>query len=323
MSLRLIEAGSIYSERRQGPVPFPHVILERSEESHVAWAERSQPATTTKHGFVEGRRKHGLRTPKTCCLGQTTPFSSPSRPWKIHWNSRALFAVLCALLSALCLRDAVCQITIQRAAETSQESLTIARVQYYGGDYYTDPTSLPNLAKFASEKTGVQWKALDGSLSLLDPNLGRYPVLYLTGHGEIHLAEDEVGALRKYLQTGGFLIVNDNGPERSGNSINQAFRREIAKVLPENPLVELPKEHSLYHNFFDFPEGQPQIHRHDENQPPRAFGIFIEERLAVFYDWNSDIGNGWEDPEVHRDPPEKREAALQMGTNLLLYAMLQ
>ena len=199
----------------------------------------------------------------------------------------------------------------------------LAQVQYYGGDYYTDPTALPNLAQFATEKTNATWKAQDGAVSLLDPNLNSYPVLYLTGHGEIRFREDEQKALRTYLERGGFLIVNDNGPERSGNSINQAFRREIANILPENPLVELPDDHPVYRNFYEFPEGIPQIHRHDENASPKGFGIYVEGRLSVFYAWNSDIGNGWEDPAVHNNPPEKRVEALQMGTNLLLYAMLQ
>ena len=203
------------------------------------------------------------------------------------------------------------------------EPLTIAQVRYYGGDYYTDPTALPNLAEFATQQTGTEWKAEDATLSLLDPNLNNYPVLYLTGHGDIQLREDEVAALRAYLEQGGFLLVNDNGPERSGNSINQAFRREIAKVLPEQPLVELPKDHPVFVSFFEFPAGLPQIHRHDKNHPPKAFGIYVKGRLAVFYDWNSDIGNGWENPEVHKDPPNKRLEALRMGTNILLYAVLQ
>jgi hypothetical protein len=204
-----------------------------------------------------------------------------------------------------------------------EKTLTIARVQYYGGDYYTDPTSLPNLAAFATEKTGTTWEAVDGSVSLLDPNLDRYPVLYLTGHGDLQLKKDEIDALRSYLQQGGFLLVNDNGPARSGNSIDAAFRREIAKVFPDHPLVEFPKNHPIFSALYQFPNGQPQIHRHDETQPPRAFGIYVEGRLAVFYDWNSDIGNGWEDPQVHNDPEEKRQEALKMGTNILMYAVMQ
>ncbi len=203
------------------------------------------------------------------------------------------------------------------------EPLVIARVQYYGGDYYTDPTSLPNLAAFATGNTGTPWHALDGSVSLLDPNLNRYSVLYLTGHGDIQFKGGEIEALRSYLENGGFLLVNDNGPARSGNSIDTAFRREIARVLPNQPLVELPKTHPIFSVLYDFPKGIPQIHRHDEEQPPRAFAVFIEGRMAVFYDWNSDIGNGWEDPQVHKDPEEKRQEALKMGTNILVYAMRQ
>jgi hypothetical protein len=209
------------------------------------------------------------------------------------------------------------------AIEEVPASLPVARVQYYGGDYYTDPTSLPNLAAFATEQTGSSWTAIDAAVSLLDPQLDSYPVLYLTGHGEIQLGDDEVRELRDYLEKGGFLLVNDNGPQKSGNSIDIAFRREIEKVLPDNDLVELPADHPVYGALFQFPEGLPQIHRHNEDEPPRGYGIYVGKRLAVFYAWNSDIGNGWEDASVHNDPPEKRAQALQMGTNLLLYATMQ
>lgn len=206
---------------------------------------------------------------------------------------------------------------------STREPLVVARVQYYGGDYYTDPTALPNLAAFTTEKTATPWKALDGSVTLLDPKLSSYPILYLTGHGDIQFKNAEIEALRKYLEQGGFLLVNDNGPARSGNSIDEAFRREIARVLPSEPLIELPIDHPIFSCYFQFPKGIPQIHRHDEEQPPRLFGIYVRGRLAVLYDWNSDIGNGWEDPQVHKDPEEKRQEALRMGTNILLYALLQ
>lgn len=235
---------------------------------------------------------------------------------KVVWSIR-----LACIAAALCLGAVQCYAQASRAEES--EPLLIGRVQYYGGDYYTDPTSLPNLAKFASERSGNPWKAADGSVSLLDPNLNRYPVLYLTGHGEMQIKGDEVSALRAYLDQGGFLIVNDNGPARSGNSIDAAFRREIAKVFPDQGLVELPSEHPIYHAFFDFPKGLPQIHRHDDSTPPTGFGLFVKGRLAVFYAWNSDIGNGWEDAGVHNDPEDKRQEALRMGTNALMFGVLQ
>jgi len=217
----------------------------------------------------------------------------------------------------------VAVVTIWVAVGAEEKPLVLARVQYYGGDYYTDPTSLPNLAGFASDRTAGAWEALDGSVSLLDPNLNAYPILYLTGHVEIHLQDDEVEALSNYLHKGGFLIVNDNGPKISGNSIDESFRREIARVLPENQLVELTEDHPIYNIHFPFPRGLPQIHRHDENLPPMGFGIYVGGRLAVFYAWNSDIGNGWEDIEVHNTPTDKHEAALKMGTNILMYALYQ
>ena len=141
-----------------------------------------------------------------------------------------------------------------------------------------------------------------------------YPILYLTGHGNIRFSEEEVRRLRIYLEHGGFLFANDD------YGLDGAFRRELARLFPDKRLVELPPSFEIFRDPFDFPNGLPKIHEHDGGRP-RAFGLFHEGRLVVFYNFNSDIGDGWDDPEVHGDPPEKRRAALKMGTNVVVWAL--
>ena len=141
-----------------------------------------------------------------------------------------------------------------------------------------------------------------------------YPFLYMTGHGNVAFNEQERQALRAYLEAGGFLHADDN------YGLDEAFRREMAGLFPDRPLVEIPPDHPVFHLFYEFPEGLPKIHEHD-GEPPEAWGVFHEGRLIVFYSHESDLGNGWEDPSVHDDPPELREQALRMGVNLFMYAM--
>ena len=138
--------------------------------------------------------------------------------------------------------------------------------------------------------------------------------LHVTGHGNIKLSDVEVGKLREYLLRSGFLHVSDN------YGIDSSFRREIARVFPDRPLVDVPLTHPIYHIVYDFPKGLPKVHEHD-GLPARGFGIFLGDRLAVYYSFSSDLGNGWEDPEVYHDPPELHEAALRMGVNLFMYAV--
>ena len=193
--------------------------------------------------------------------------------------------------------------------------LTVARLQYDGGgDWYANPSSLPNLLAAIRQRTTLPVERTEARVRLTDDALWDYPFLHATGHGEMKLSEAEVARLRAYLLRGGFLHVSDN------YGLDSSFRREIARVFPDRPLVDVPLSHPVYRVVYEFPKGLPKIHEHD-GKPPRGLGIFLGERLAVYYDHESDLGNGWEDPEVHRDPPALREAALRMGVNLFVYAV--
>ena len=193
--------------------------------------------------------------------------------------------------------------------------LTIARLQYDGGgDWYANPSSLPNLLRAIRERTSLDVEPAEARVRLTDDRLWDYPFLHLTGHGNIKLSDVEIERLREYLERGGFLHADDN------YGLDEHFRREIARVFPDRPLVDVPLTHPIYNLVYRFPEGLPKIHEHD-GKPARGYGIFLGDRLAVFYSHESDLGNGWEDPEVHKDPPHLHEAALRMGINLFVYAV--
>ena len=193
--------------------------------------------------------------------------------------------------------------------------LTIARLQYDGGgDWYANPSSLPNLLAAIRERTSLDVDKTEARVRIMDDKLWDYPFLHVTGHGNIRFSDEEVVRLREYLTRGGFLHVSDN------YGIDSSFRREIKRVFPDRELVDVPLSHPIYHIVYDFPKGLPKIHEHD-GKPARGFGIFIGDRLAVFYDWQCDLGNGWEDYEVYHDPPALHEAALRMGVNLFVYAV--
>ena len=201
------------------------------------------------------------------------------------------------------------------AAADAGRKVTIAQLKYQGGgDWYANPTGLPNLLEALRSRTDIDAAAEPATVSPGSDELFLYPMVYMTGHGRVFFDDEEVERLRRYFDRGGFLWADDN------YGMDASFRVEIAKVLPEDPLVELPFDHGIYHSFYDFPTGLPKIHEHDGG-PPRGYGIFHNGRLAVFYSANTDIGDGMEDPEVHHDPPEKREAALRMGVNVLVYAL--
>jgi len=187
------------------------------------------------------------------------------------------------------------------APSTERAPLAIARLQYDGGgDWYANPSSLPNLIAAVRERT---------TLAIAPDELR------LTGHGTIRLSEEEIERLRAWLERGGFLHVDDN------YGLDESFRRELARVFPDRPLVEVPLSHPIYRAVYDFPSGLPKIHEHD-GKPPQGLGVFIGERLAVYYSYEADLGNGWEDPGTHpADPPALREAALRMGVNLVVYAV--
>ncbi len=193
--------------------------------------------------------------------------------------------------------------------------LAIARLQYEGDDWYANPSSLPNLIDAVRARTTFQVEEAEARTTLLDDRLWDYPFLHLTGHGSIRFSDVEVQRLRDYLLRGGFLHADDN------YGLDEHFRREIAKVFPDRELVDVPLDHPIYRIIYGFPEGVPKIHEHD-NKPARGFGIFIGDRLAVFYSYESDLGNGWEDIGTYPDdPPEAHERALRMGVNLFAYAV--
>ncbi|NUQ12485.1 MAG: DUF4159 domain-containing protein [Gemmatimonadaceae bacterium] len=210
---------------------------------------------------------------------------------------------------------ALLALVLGASTPAAQVRLTIARLQYDGGgDWYANPSSLPNLLKAINERTALRVEPTEARVSLTDDRLWDHPYLHLTGHGEIRLSEAEVVRLREYLTRGGFLHVDDN------YGLDASFRREIARVFPDRPLVDVPLSHPIYHIVYDFPAGLPKIHEHD-GKPARGLGIFIGNRLAVFYSHESDLGNGWEDPGTYNDPPALHEAALRMGVNLFVYAV--
>jgi len=202
---------------------------------------------------------------------------------------------------------------------TDPSSFTIARLKYGGGgDWYWGRSAIPNMLKFIKENTNipVNESTLVGEpwVSIMDKELFNYPFLFMTGHGNVRFTDEEIDRLRNYLTNGGFLFANDS------YGLDKSFREEIKKVFPDRELVELPASHVIYHCYYDFPNGLPKIHKHD-NKPAQGFGIFHENRLMVFYVYESDITDGWEDPEVHQDPPEKREQALKMGVNIVTWVL--
>lgn len=202
-------------------------------------------------------------------------------------------------------------------ARPAADSITVARLQYEGGgDWYANPSSLPNLLEAVRERTGIRVAARETTVRPLDPGLNDHPFLYMTGHGNVHFTPQERAALRNYLRAGGFLHADDN------YGLDESFRREIAEIFPDVPLVELPPDHPVFHGVYDFPDGLPKIHEHDGGRP-QAFGVFEDGRMLVFYSYESDLGDGWEDQDVHDDPPAIREQALRMGVNLFVYVLGQ
>jgi len=199
----------------------------------------------------------------------------------------------------------------------SGEEIVIAKLKYEGGgDWYANPTSLPNLMREVALRTGLPMADLQEEvvLSLTDPQLFDYPLLHITGHGRITFSETEALILKEYLLRGGFIHADDN------YGLDEFLRPELIHIFGDDCLVELPKTHPIYHIFFDLPDGLPKIHEH-HGGPPKGYGMFVEGRLALFYSYNTDLSDGWEAPEVHNDPPEKREEAFQMGTNIVVYAL--
>ena len=207
--------------------------------------------------------------------------------------------------------------TISTVFAQTKGAFQIVRLKYNGGgDWYNGQSEEPNLLNYIKAHTNIAVDPEYKFVDLASDEIFYYPFLFLTGHGNIVFTKDEVERLRKYLNAGGFLYVDDD------YGLDKAFRREIKKVFPEKELVELPFNYGLYHDFYNFPNGVPKIHEHN-GKPPQGFGIFINNRLAVYYTYESNPSDGWDSPDVHNDPPAKREEALKFGTNLVIWALSQ
>jgi hypothetical protein len=204
-----------------------------------------------------------------------------------------------------------------QADEPPPGTLVVAKLKYGGGgDWYVNPTSLPNLHA-ALREAGLPAAIIEDDVvaDISSPDdVFKYPILHMTGHGDVRFTDGELARLRAYLERGGFLHVDDN------YGLDQSWRRECARLFPDSPLVELPADHEIYRVPHDFPDGLPKIHEH-HGGPARGYAVFRDGRMVIFYSYNTDLGDGWEDAGVHDDPPAKREAALRMGVNIVIYAL--
>ncbi len=220
------------------------------------------------------------------------------------FGSRTRLIVICCIL-----------IFITLDSHHAGELLTIAHIQYSGGgDWYGDSTVIRNWLSILRERTEIETAEDRVVLKLTDHTLFKYPILYLVGHGNIRLTENEVLTLRQYLTNGGFLFVNDD------YGLDKSFRREISRVFPDQDLQPIPNSHPIYRCFYELP-GLPKIHEHD-SEPAQGFGIFEDGRMVIFYAYSSDIGDGLEDPRVHPDDtPEVRELASKMAVNIAVYVL--
>ncbi len=193
----------------------------------------------------------------------------------------------------------------------------IARLKYSGGgDWYNDPSSEVNLLKFIKQNAGIDTDPKYEFVEISNDNFTSYPFIFMTGHGNVNFSDYEVKRLRRYLESGGFLYIDDD------YGMDKAVRREMKKVFPESDLVELPYNYGLYSCLYKFPNGVPKSHEHN-NKPPQGFGILYKGRLVVYYTYESNPSDAWADPDVHKDPPEKREEALRFGTNIIVWSLTQ
>lgn len=199
---------------------------------------------------------------------------------------------------------------------SEKATLQLALLKYSGGDWYSNPTALPNLADYCNSQLGTNFKRDYATVEVGSADLFNHAFVHMTGHGNVLFSDAEAENLRNYLIGGGFLHIDDNF------GMDPFLRPSMKKVFPELEFIELPFEHEVYHQKFDFKSGLPKIHKHDD-KPPQGFGLFWEGRLVCFYSYESDLGDGWEDPSVHKDPEELRNAALQMGANLVQFAFEQ
>ena len=199
----------------------------------------------------------------------------------------------------------------------NQPGIKIARLKYEGGgDWYADPTSLTNLISFSNQNLNTNIAGNYETVEVGSKEIFQYPFVHLTGHGNIVLSPGEAENLRKYLLSGGFLHIDDN------YGLDEYIRPEMKKVFPELEFVELPYDHPIYHQKYEFNNGTPKIHEHD-GKPAQGFGLIYEGRLVCYYTYESDLSDGWEDPEVHNNSEETRQKALQMGANIIQYVFMK
>ena len=211
-----------------------------------------------------------------------------------------LFVILCGLSTSM----------------YSQASYKFAVVKYKGGgDWYANPTSVPNLVKFCKRELNIDVNNDVPYVEVGSVDLFNYPFIHLTGHGNVVFTNEDIDNLRSYLEAGGFLHIDDN------YGLDQFIRIQMKRVFPELEFIELPFSHPIYHQAYDFNEGLPKIHEHD-GKPPQGFGLILDGRLICFYSYESDLGDGWEDASVHRDSEEVRTKALRMGANIVQYVLL-
>lgn len=197
-----------------------------------------------------------------------------------------------------------------------QSSYQFAVLKYGGGgDYYANPTSVPNLVKYLNSEFNMKIDEEVPYIEVGSMGLFNYPFVHMTGHGNVVFSSTEAENLRNYLLGGGFLHIDDN------YGMDEFIRPELKKLFPNKELVELPFDHPIFHQRYSFPNGLPKIHEHD-GERPQAFGLFEKNRLLLLYTYETDLGNGWEDEAIHNDPPEKREAAFRMGANIIQFVLL-
>jgi hypothetical protein len=193
----------------------------------------------------------------------------------------------------------------------------IARLKYSGGgDWYNDPSAEVNMMEYLKKNTVIDVdEPKFYSVSVSSDEIFNYPFILITGHGNIEFTEQEAARLRKYCESGGFIFADDD------YGMNEPFRRELKKIFPADELKELPFDHPIYNSHYTFPTGLPKIHEHD-SKPPQGFGIYSKGRLCLYYAYETNISDGWADTQEHQDPPEKRDEAFRMGTNIIVYSLM-
>jgi hypothetical protein len=198
----------------------------------------------------------------------------------------------------------------------SMNAQEVAVLKYKGGgDWYSNPTALPNLVKYCNDNIDTNINEAIATVEVGSVDIFQYPFLHMTGHGNVFFDVDDAENLRNYLLSGGFLHIDDN------YGMEPFITKELKKVFPNKDLIEIPKSHPIFSAAFDFPNGLPKIHEHD-GKAPKALGIFEDNRLILLFTFESDLGDGWEDAEVHNDPEDVREKALKMGANIVKYVFL-